>query len=292
MVGSINPVPVDVAVTAVSASRLQFIISTSHPTMVAIGFPTTSNLMPNTDTVIGWASGGVIDDYKIGTMRTDCATSSDGVCKDAINNLIDASITSKNGFTIMTFTRERNTGDTIGDTVLAEPDEEQNIHLALGPDNFVSWHNDKKASAKIRIPKFANQPATTQTCAYVLNDNPWWIEVSAPQGEDVLLECNSGRRIQCRPWYDKFTCESGDGDCPSPRNTIVDGQCCSLGRGCGTVHGVQNLASSEIAISSQTPTQYTGLIVGVVAAVIVGIVVIVVAVVVIYRKQATSREQI
>jgi len=88
-------------------------------------------------------------------------------------------------------------------------------------------------------------------CAYTVppQNSEFWFEVSSPTwqpGQIVSLECANGNRIPCSDWFNRYTCQSPDGKCASPRSLYIEPPpsvspandsfsepiCCSLGRSC------------------------------------------------------------
>jgi hypothetical protein len=145
--------------------------------MVGIGFPVVAGAMTNSDAVIGWASASEtsIARYTIGSMKSDVCSAGgtyfnrshstlpfrlniSGICKGAIQDLEDAEVFEENGMTTLKFTRAR---ASLGSSVpLVAPMELQNLNLALGHADGITYHSEKCGIANFIMPAISGENST------------------------------------------------------------------------------------------------------------------------------------
>jgi len=105
-----------------------------------------------------------VDDYHIGGTRA--VSCPDGVCRDnqigGRRSIYQHSITQLNGVTNLTFSRARDTNDTL-DYPFATPGNTQSIIVAFGSSNTLAYHGvSNRASGTFVVPTYsASQPPPT-----------------------------------------------------------------------------------------------------------------------------------
>jgi len=86
--------------------------------------------------------------------------------------------------------------------------------------------------------------------------------------KSVKIECGNGKKFTCTAaQWGKYTCsfkdKSGtnlnDGNilCPEPRNAIVNGQCCNLGKGCQGTQSSNAILADILHVTNGTTTSPT-----------------------------------
>jgi len=94
--------------------------------------------------------------------------------------------------------------------------------------------------------KATSLPSTEETCEYVYNsvEDTSFIDIKVgDMSKNVSVQCGNGRVFRCGVvMWGKYTCSFKDKNrvnrnegnllCPEPRNAIVSGKCCNLGKGC------------------------------------------------------------
>lgn len=145
---------------------------------VALGIPNsyTNPLMLNSDVAMITKLGSTattyyVYDYFIGPLfrHESC---SNGICEDTlgtdpvgVDNLIDVSATTEDGYIIASWTRLRDTGDD-RDNVLADAGEDQAFLVATGAlynENVLFYHQNNKIIVKVVMPGVSSSPSPTPT---------------------------------------------------------------------------------------------------------------------------------
>jgi len=144
---------------------------------------------------------------------------------------------------------------------------------------------------------------TSVTCEYIFNslEDTSFLELSiSDMTKNVKIECGNGNKFICSAsQWGKYTCSFkdkfqnnlnvGNSLCPEPRNAIINGQCCNLGKGCsGTefsnaiLADFLNVVNRTTAPATSTPV--VGLLTLASVCGVIAVAAVVVAVVVLYKR--------
>jgi len=144
------------------------------------------------------------------------------------------------------------------------------------PSNVTCCSLGKSCDAKGSIIS-ANSTTDATTCEYLYNslEDTSFIDIKIEDlTQTVQIQCGNSKTFKCvASQYGKFTCSFKDKDhvnrnpnnvlCPEPRNAIINGKCCNLGKGCETPSSLfgrgdlKNGSSSENSSSSSSSSAPT-----------------------------------
>lgn len=125
--------------------------------------------------------------------------------------------------------------------VSREPRQEKCCSLGKSCEKMVM-----DPSASIVMPAAVSEQ---ETCEYLYNkpdEDPTFVDIRVKDmTKTVKVQCGNGRIFSCvSSIWGKYTCTFKRGNrtsnnlalalCPEPRNALVNGQCCNLGKGCSS----------------------------------------------------------
>jgi len=156
------------------------------------------------------------------------------------------------------------------------------------------------AETEIQQPEQASEPAS-EKCEYLYNkiEDLSFVDIRvSDMTKTVQLECADGTLVKCTAnQWGKHTCSLKTGQvCPEPRNAVVNGQCCNLGKGCALPARATKASDLEFTMNAsnqQGPPSASPTVVISVAVVcgLIAVVAVIAGAVLLQKRSQTQEDQ-